>query len=147
MHSQPIPHSRLYLRSNRVFDANHCDAGEVRDNIGLIFPVWHRVSGEFPVSDADRAEAFTGHWLNHFLHHLIFVSGLKSACLSVTGQDVRASDMKREPFLFTINFLQPCFRSWPNAYFDSYLLKHSTYFLSKISDAPLLYKRKLPSGI
>lgn len=43
-----------YLRPHRVLNADHSNAGEARENVGLIVPVRLSISaGEFSVGEAD----------------------------------------------------------------------------------------------
>lgn len=82
----------LYLGSDRVFDSDHDDAGEVVQDVVLVVPVGlSGFGGEVPVSHADGSQSVARHRLDHLMHHLVTVLGLEHARLALGVQDTRAS--------------------------------------------------------
>lgn len=86
-----------YLRSDRVLDADHDDAGEVVQDVILNVPVRLSCLGrKVPVSNADGPQPVTGHRLDHLMHHLVAVLRLEGASLTLGVQDPRASGRGEE---------------------------------------------------
>lgn len=83
-----------YLRPNRVLNANHSDAGKVRQDLIFRIPVRLNSSREIPIGQANGTQPLTSHWLNHFLHHLIPVLHLKYSGFPILVQDLCASESK-----------------------------------------------------
>ncbi|TNN46162.1 hypothetical protein EYF80_043629 [Liparis tanakae] len=85
-----------YLGAHRVLDAHHGDAGEAGEDVGLVLPVGLSVGGaEVSVSEADGAQPLRRHRLNHSLHQVVLVPGLKGLGLAADGQDLTAPGSTR----------------------------------------------------
>ena len=79
-----------YLGPHGVLDAHHADAGEVVENVVLVVPVGLRPAGEVAEGHTDGAQPITGHGLNHFLHHLIPITGPEDPGLTCPVKDFAA---------------------------------------------------------